>query len=119
MLLIVAEWLSEYIKAFQVFQYLTFRAILSALTALFLALIFGPKMIQTLVKYQIGQSVRNDGPKSHLSKSGTPTMGGALILLSIGTSTLLWADLSNRFVWVVMFVMVMFGAIGWVDDYRK
>ncbi len=119
MLLILAEWLSEYIKAFQVFQYLTFRAILSALTALFLALIFGPRMIKTLVKYQIGQSVRNDGPKSHLSKSGTPTMGGALILLSIGISTLLWADLSNRFVWVVMFVMVMFGAIGWVDDYRK
>lgn len=119
MLLIVAEWLSQYMTAFQVFQYLTFRAILSALTALFIALIFGPIMIKALVKYQIGQSVRNDGPKSHLSKSGTPTMGGALILLSIGISTLLWADLSNRFVWVVMFVMGVFGAIGWVDDYRK
>lgn len=119
MLLILSEWLSEYVKAFQVFQYLTFRGILSALTALFIALMFGPVMINKLVARQIGQAVRTDGPQSHLSKSGTPTMGGALILLSITVSTLLWADLSNRFVWVVLAVMLVFGAIGWVDDYRK
>lgn len=119
MLLILSEWLSEYVKAFQVFQYLTFRSIMSALTALFIALMFGPAMINKLVERQIGQSVRTDGPKSHLSKSGTPTMGGALILLSITISTLLWANLSNRFVWVVLAVMLTCGAIGWVDDYRK
>lgn len=119
MLLILADWLSEYIKAFQVVQYLTFRAILSALTALLLSLWFGPIMIRKLVQYQIGQSVRTDGPQSHLSKSGTPTMGGALILLSIIISTLLWGNLSNRFIWVVLAVTFVFGAIGWVDDYRK
>lgn len=119
MLLMLAEWLSEYVKAFGVFQYLTIRAILSALTALFIALLFGPKMIESLVKNQIGQAVRNDGPQSHLSKSGTPTMGGTLILLAIILTTLLWADLSNRFVWVVLVVTAAFGAIGWVDDYRK
>lgn len=119
MLLMLAEWLSEYVKAFGVVQYLTIRAILSALTALFIALLFGPKMIESLVKNQIGQAVRNDGPQSHLSKSGTPTMGGTLILLAIILTTLLWADLSNRFVWVVLVVTAAFGAIGWVDDYRK
>lgn len=119
MLLMLAEWLSEYVKAFGVVQYLTVRAILSALTALFIALIFGPKMIASLVKNQIGQAVRTDGPQSHLSKSGTPTMGGTLILLAIILTTLLWADLSNRFVWVVVIVTAAFGAIGWVDDYRK
>lgn len=119
MLLIVAQWLSEYQSVFQVFQYLTFRSILSALTALTIALVCGPWMINRLVFHQIGQAVRDDGPQSHLSKSGTPTMGGALILLSIAVATLLWADLSNRFVWVVLIVTFMFGAIGWVDDYRK
>lgn len=119
MLLILAQWLSEYISAFGVVQYLTIRAILSALTALFIALLFGPMMIKSLVKHQIGQAVRNDGPQSHLSKSGTPTMGGTLILLAIVLTTLLWADLSNRFVWVVLVVTTAFGAIGWVDDYRK
>ena len=89
------------------------------LTALSLSLFLGPWMIRTLQNLQIGQSVRNDGPQSHLSKSGTPTMGGALILSSIGISTLLWADLANRYVWVVLLVTLLFGAIGWVDDYRK
>ena len=119
MLLMLFEWLSQYITGFQVFQYLTFRSILGALTALVIALICGPWMINRLVFHQIGQAVRDDGPQSHLSKSGTPTMGGALILLSIAFSTLLWSDLSNRFVWVVLIVMFVFGAVGWVDDYRK
>ena len=119
MLLILADWLKDYMTAFQVFQYLTFRSIMAALTALTVAMMVGPWMINRLVFHQIGQAVRDDGPQSHLSKSGTPTMGGALILLSIGLSTLLWADLGNRYVWLVMIVTFSFGAIGWVDDYRK
>ncbi|CAA0114332.1 Phospho-N-acetylmuramoyl-pentapeptide-transferase [BD1-7 clade bacterium] len=119
MLLIVANWLSEYINAFQVFNYLSMRAILGVLTALTIALIMGPVMIRRLVDRQIGQTVRTDGPQSHLSKSGTPTMGGGLILMSVGVSTLLWGDLSNRFVWTVLITTFAFGAIGWVDDYRK
>ena len=101
------------------FQYLTFRGILGVLTALLIAFIVGPKMIRKLSYHQIGQAVRDDGPQSHLSKAGTPTMGGALILVAIFVSTLLWADHSNRYVWVVMVVTVIFGAVGWVDDYRK
>nr|BFE94411.1 hypothetical protein GCM10020185_49470 [Pseudomonas brassicacearum subsp. brassicacearum] len=119
MLLLLAEYLQQFHKGFAVFQYLTLRGILGVLTALSLSLFLGPWMIRTLQNLQIGQSVRNDGPQSHLSKSGTPTMGGALILSSIGISTLLWADLANRYVWVVLLVTLLFGAIGWVDDYRK
>ena len=119
MLLLLAEYLQQFYKGFAVFQYLTLRGILGVLTALVLSLCYGPWMIRTLQNRQIGQSVRNDGPQSHLSKSGTPTMGGALILSSIGVSTLLWADLTNRYVWVVLLVTLLFGAIGWVDDYRK
>ncbi len=119
MLLLLAEYLQQFHKGFAVFQYLTLRGILGVLTALALSLWRGPWMIRTLQIRQIGQSVRNDGPQSHLSKKGTPTMGGALILSAITVSTLLWADLSNRYVWVVLAVTLLFGAVGWVDDYRK
>ena len=119
MLLWLADWLTGYASAFGVFRYLTLRGILSVLTALAITLLVGPLMIRMLVDNQIGQSVRDDGPKSHLSKAGTPTMGGALILVGIVASTLLWGDLSNRYTWVVILVTVAFGAIGWVDDYRK
>ncbi len=115
----LAEYLTQYYSAFNVFSYLTLRAIVSTLTALFISLYFGPKLIRYLQKMQIGQTIREDGPESHLSKSGTPTMGGILILASIVVSILLWADLSNVYVWVVLFVVVSFGIIGFVDDYRK
>jgi len=100
-------------------EYLTFRGILGVLTALGMSLLLGPRMIARLQSLQIGQSVRTDGPQSHLSKSGTPTMGGALILSSIFISTLLWSDLSNRYVWTVLLVTFIFAAVGWIDDYRK
>ncbi|WP_421683640.1 phospho-N-acetylmuramoyl-pentapeptide-transferase [Stutzerimonas urumqiensis] len=119
MLLLLAGYLQQFHTGFSVFQYLTLRGILGVLTALALALCLGPWMIRTLQIRQIGQAVRNDGPQSHLSKKGTPTMGGALILSAITISTLLWADLTNRYVWVVLAVTLLFGAIGWVDDYRK
>ena len=119
MLLLLADWLSEYFKVFKVFQYLTFRGILGVLTALAITLLVGPAMIRRLNRYQIGQSVRSDGPQSHLSKAGTPTMGGALILAAIVAATLLWADLANRFVWVVLLVTIAFGLIGFWDDYLK
>lgn len=119
MLLWLGEYLTQYFSAFNVFSYLTFRAIVSTLTALIISLYFGPILIRYLQKMQIGQTVRDDGPESHLSKSGTPTMGGILILASIIISVLLWADLSNAYVWVVLFVVVSFGIIGFVDDYRK
>lgn len=119
MLLLLSEYLSQYISGFAVFQYLTFRGILGVLTALAISLLVGPFMIRRLNFYQIGQAVRDDGPQSHLSKSGTPTMGGALILVAIFTSTLLWADLRNAYVWTVLIVTAIFGAVGWVDDYRK
>lgn len=119
MLLLLAEYLSQYVNAFQVFNYLTVRGILGVMTALAISLVFGPKMIRRLNYHQIGQSIRDDGPESHLSKSGTPTMGGALILVAIGLSTLLWGDLSNKYVWTVLIVTMIFGAVGWVDDYRK
>jgi len=115
----LAEYLTQYYSVFNVFSYLTFRAIVSTLTALFISLYFGPKLIRYLQKMQIGQTIRDDGPESHLSKSGTPTMGGLLILAAIVVSVLLWANLSNVYVWVVLFVVVSFGAIGFVDDYRK
>lgn len=119
MLLWLANLLAEYFSVFGVVKYLTFRAIVGMLTALGISLVWGPWMINKLNYLQIGQSVRTDGPESHLSKSGTPTMGGALILMSIFVSVLLWGDLANRYVWVVMVVTAAFGAIGWVDDYRK
>ncbi len=119
MLLELAEWLAQDIRAFNVFSYLTLRAVLAAATALLIGLAAGPWVIRKLTELKIGQAVRTDGPQTHLSKSGTPTMGGALILISIGITTLLWADLSNRFVWVVLLVTLGFGWIGWVDDYRK
>lgn len=120
MLVLLAEWLTEnFYRGFNVFQYLTLRGILGVLTALFIALLVGPFMIRRLSRYQIGQQIREDGPQSHLSKAGTPTMGGALILVAIAVATLLWADPRNRYVWIVLGVTLAFGAIGWVDDYRK
>lgn len=119
MLYWLAEYLQEYVRSFAVFRYLSLRAILGVLTALGISLLLGPWVIRRLNEMRIGQSVRTDGPQTHLSKSGTPTMGGALILSAIFISTLLWADLNNRYVWVVMLVTFAFGAIGWVDDYRK
>jgi phospho-N-acetylmuramoyl-pentapeptide-transferase len=119
MLLFLANILAQYQSAFNVFNYLTLRMILGTTTALLLCLWLGPWMIRRLVERQIGQAVRDDGPQSHLSKAGTPTMGGAMILMAIAVSTLLWADLNNRFVWIVLAVTLGFGAIGWVDDYRK
>ncbi|MBP1148445.1 MULTISPECIES: phospho-N-acetylmuramoyl-pentapeptide-transferase [Methylocaldum] len=119
MLLILAEALQKYFDVFRVFQYLTLRAILGVLTALIISFIVGPVMIRHLSKYKVGQSIRSDGPQSHFSKAGTPTMGGALILVSIAISTLLWADLSNRYVWVILLVTLAFGLVGFVDDYKK
>jgi phospho-N-acetylmuramoyl-pentapeptide-transferase len=119
MLLELFQWLATDIRAFNIFNYLTLRAVLAAATALLIGLLAGPSVIRKLTELKIGQAVRSDGPQSHLSKSGTPTMGGALILISIGVTTLLWADLTNRFVWVVLIVTVGFGWVGWVDDYRK
>ena len=119
MLLHFSNFLAQYQSTFQVFNYLTLRVILAALTALMLCLWLGPWVIRRLVEGQIGQAVRDDGPQSHLSKAGTPTMGGAMILLAIAISTLVWGDLTNHYVWVVLLVTLGFGAIGWVDDYRK
>jgi len=119
MLLELFQWLAQDIRAFNVFAYLTLRAVLAAGTALVIGLAAGPWVIRRLTELKIGQAVRSDGPQTHLAKTGTPTMGGALILISIAATTLLWADLSNRFVWVVLIVTVGFGWIGWVDDYRK
>lgn len=119
MLYWLASQLTEYFSALSMFQYQTLRAILGVATALMTALWIGPTMIRRLSQYQIGQSVRSDGPQSHLSKAGTPTMGGALIIVAIVIATLLWSNLNNRYVWITLFVLVSFGAIGWVDDYRK
>lgn len=119
MLLLLAEWAAQYHSGFDVFRYLTLRTILGVLTSLFIALMVGPKMIHYLAKFQIGQTIRADGPESHFSKAGTPTMGGLLILVSIALSTLLWANLENRFVWIVLINTLAFGAIGWYDDYLK
>ena len=122
MLLILSQWLqglSTELGFLRVFQYLTFRAVMASVTALLIGLIAGPKVIRMLTSLKIGQPIRGYAMQSHLSKSGTPTMGGVLILGAITISTLLWADLSNRFVWIVLAVMLGFGAIGWVDDWRK
>ena len=122
MLLSLAQWLqtlSPEFGFFRVFQFLTLRAVMAALTALLLGLLAGPYVIRRLTELKIGQQVRSYGMESHIVKSGTPTMGGVLILLCIAISTLLWSDLSNRFVWIVLLVTLGFGAIGWVDDWRK
>ncbi|MCP5419252.1 MAG: phospho-N-acetylmuramoyl-pentapeptide-transferase [Gammaproteobacteria bacterium] len=119
MLVPLAELLAQYYSGFNVFQYLTLRAILGVLTALFISFIVGPVMIRRLSFYQIGQHIRDDGPQTHLSKAGTPTMGGALILVAVAIATLLWADMRNHYVWLVLLVTLAFGVIGWVDDYRK
>src|SRR6202023_612802 len=119
MLLFLTEYLAKFYSGFHVFQYLTLRGILAAVTALLVALLIGPGMISLLSRYQIGQVVRSDGPKSHVQKSGTPTMGGGLILVAMGISTLLWADLSVRFVWVLLGTTLAFGLIGFYDDYLK
>jgi len=119
MLVWLAEYLTQYFSFFNVFSYLTFRSILGILTSLLLSLYLGPKLIAALQRMQIGQVVRGDGPESHFSKKGTPTMGGLLILGAVLISTLLWANLENKYVWVVLFVLVSFGWIGFVDDYRK
>ncbi len=119
MLLELSQWLSKEFRVFSVFNYITLRAVLATLTSLFVGLLFGPTVIRKLTSMKIGQAVRTDGPQTHLIKTGTPTMGGALILISVFLATILWADLGNRFVWIVLIVTIGFGAVGWVDDYRK
>jgi len=119
MLLALANWIASDVRTFNVFGYITLRAVLATMTALVISFVVGPAMIRKLAQYKIGQAVRDDGPQTHLIKAGTPTMGGALILVSIAVTTILWADLRNRFVWVVLLVTLGFGAIGWIDDYRK
>jgi phospho-N-acetylmuramoyl-pentapeptide-transferase len=119
MLLELAQWLAKDVRAFNVFSYITLRAVLACLTALVITFLIGPTLIRRLTAYKVGQAVRDDGPRSHLTKAGTPTMGGALILASITITVLLWADLESRLIWIVLWVMLGFGAIGWADDYRK
>ncbi len=123
MLLWLAEYLAETMPNtfhdLQVFNYITLRAILATMTALIISFVVGPKMIRKLADYKVGQVVRRDGPQTHLIKAGTPTMGGALILVAISVATLLWGDLSNRYIWVVLLTTLGFGAVGWVDDWRK
>ncbi len=119
MLLALAQWLAQDVRFFSVFSYITLRTVLAAMTALGISFMVGPKMIRKLTDYKIGQSVRSDGPQTHLIKAGTPTMGGALILTAIAVTTLLWGDLRNHYVWVVLLTTMGFGVIGWVDDYRK
>ena len=119
MLLWLFEQLAGYNSSFQVVRYLTLRSLLSVLTALTIGLVLGPVMIRKLQALKYGQAVSSFAPENHAKKMGTPTMGGILILLSIGISTLLWADLSNPYVWIVLGVMVVFGAVGWADDWIK
>jgi len=119
MLLYLAEYLTRFNSGFNVFGYLTLRSVLAAITALVISFMVGPYMIRRLCKYKIGQTVRDDGPESHLSKAGTPTMGGALILVAIAVTTLLWGDLENRYVWMLLLTTLLFGVVGAVDDYRK
>ena len=119
MLVWLADYLSQFYGAFSVVQYLTLRGIFAVVTALVISWVFGPAVIRKLNQLQMGQAIRGDGPQSHLSKAGTPTMGGALILLAVFISTLLWADLGNRYVWIVLGTTLTFGLVGWVDDYRK
>ena len=119
MLLELAEWMARHFTSLHLFQYITFRAIMAALTALSVSLLLGPMLIRKLAALKAGQVVRSDGPQTHLSKAGTPTMGGLLILFAVGIATLLWADLGSRYVWVVLLVTLLFGVIGFYDDYRK
>ena len=119
MLLWLTEYLIQYYSGFNVFQYITLRTILGALTSLFIALVIGPVLIGYLSKFKVEQTIRDDGPASHLIKSGTPTMGGLLIIISIAFSTLCWADLENRYVLIVCIVTIAFAVVGFVDDYRK
>ena len=119
MLLWLTEYLARFVSGFAVFQFLTFRTMVSVLTALAMSLLVGPTMIRRLSRHQMGQPIRDHGPETHQEKAGTPTMGGALILVSIIVATLLWGDLTNLYIWVVLGVVVAFGAVGWVDDYLK
>ena len=119
MLLALAHFFTQDVRTFAVFNYITLRALLAAMTALFISFMVGPSMIRKLAQMKIGQAVRSDGPQTHLVKAGTPTMGGALILTSVVITTLLWGDLSNQYIWVVLLTTLGVGAIGWVDDYRK
>ncbi len=119
MLIWLFEWLSQFHSGFNVFRYLTLRGICGVLTSITIFFIFGPAMIRKLSEYQIGQTIRMDGPPTHFDKVGTPTMGGLLILFAVVVTTLLWADLGNRFVWVTLLTTILFGLIGWIDDYRK
>jgi phospho-N-acetylmuramoyl-pentapeptide-transferase len=119
MLLELARLLEQHFSGFNLFQYLTFRSILSALTALGVSLLLGPRFIRKLAEMKAGQPIRDDGPQSHFSKAGTPTMGGTLILTAVAVATLLWADLGNRYVWILLFVLFAFGFIGWLDDWLK
>ena len=119
MLLELFQYLGKDIRTFNVFGYITLRAVLAAMTALFISFVVGPRMIRWLTQMKVGQSVRDDGPQTHLVKAGTPTMGGALILTAVAVTTLLWGDLENRYVWACLITTIGFGAIGWVDDYRK
>jgi phospho-N-acetylmuramoyl-pentapeptide-transferase len=119
MLLMFAQWLAQDVRLFNVFNYITLRTVLAAMTALMISFIAGPGVIRWLAAKKIGQAVRTDGPQTHLVKSGTPTMGGVLILIAIGLTTLLWADLSNRYVWVVLVVTLGYGLVGWYDDWKK
>ena len=119
MLLMLAQFLAQDTRGFSVFNYITLRAVLAAMTALIISFIAGPPLIRWLTAKKIGQAVRTDGPQTHLVKSGTPTMGGALILIAVGITTLLWGDLTNRYVWVLLIVTLGFGMIGWYDDWRK
>jgi len=119
MLLWLAHYFQHDIGVLRVFNFITFRAVFATLTAITIGLIAGPGVIRMLARLKVGQAVRTDGPQTHLVKSGTPTMGGVLLLIAMGISTLLWADLSNRFIWIVLVVTLGFGAVGWVDDYRK
>jgi phospho-N-acetylmuramoyl-pentapeptide-transferase len=119
MLLELFQYLGKDIRTFNVFGYITLRAVLAAMTALFISFVVGPRMIRWLTQMKVGQAVRDDGPQTHLVKAGTPTMGGALILTAVAVTTLLWGDLENRYVWACLITTIGFGAIGWVDDYRK
>ena len=119
MLLALAQWLAQDVRAFNVFNYITLRTVLAAMTALLISFAAGPRVIRWLAAKKIGQAVRNDGPQTHLVKTGTPTMGGVLILIAIGITTLLWGDLTNKYVWTVLVVTLGYGIVGWYDDWKK
>ena len=119
MLLMLTHWLAQDVRFFNVFNYITLRTVLAAMTALLISFAAGPRVIRWLAAKKIGQAVRTDGPQTHLIKSGTPTMGGVLILIAIGITTLLWGDLSNKYVWTVLVVTLGFGIVGWYDDWKK